>query len=50
MAMIEEFNYLCRLCAAKTGIMMMGLSIFEPGERLRNIEEKIAACLPVRVR
>ncbi|KAH0569008.1 zinc finger protein 260-like [Cotesia glomerata] len=49
MAVIEEFNYLCRLCATKTGIMIMGFPIFEPGERLRNIDKKIAACLPVQV-
>ncbi|XP_043272210.1 zinc finger protein 260-like isoform X2 [Venturia canescens] len=45
---IGEFDYLCRLCAAKTGILM-GLPIFEAGEHLRNIDKKIAVCLPVQV-
>lgn len=46
---VGGFDYLCRLCAAKTGILM-GLPIFEAGERLRNIDKKIAVCLPVQVR
>ncbi|RLU25672.1 hypothetical protein DMN91_001829 [Ooceraea biroi] len=48
MAVVEEFDYLCRLCAAKTGILM-GLPIFEAGDQMRNIDKKIAACLPVQV-
>ncbi|KYQ55806.1 hypothetical protein ALC60_05305 [Trachymyrmex zeteki] len=48
MAVIEEFDYLCRLCATKTGILM-GLPIFEAGDQMRNIDKKIAACLPVQV-
>ncbi|XP_034938294.1 zinc finger protein 260-like [Chelonus insularis] len=48
MAVVGEFDYLCRLCATKTGILM-GLPIFEAGDRLRNIDKKIAACLPVQV-
>ncbi|XP_012286496.1 zinc finger protein 2 [Orussus abietinus] len=48
MAVVEEFDYLCRLCATKTGILM-GLPIFEAGDQMRNIDKKIAACLPVRV-
>ncbi|XP_070167908.1 zinc finger protein 260 [Polyergus mexicanus] len=48
MAVVEEFDYLCRLCATKTGILM-GLPIFEAGEQMRNIDKKIAACLPVQV-
>ncbi|XP_076239749.1 uncharacterized protein LOC143182575 [Calliopsis andreniformis] len=48
MAVVEEFNYLCRLCATKTGILM-GLPIFEAGDQMRNIDKKIAACLPVQV-
>ncbi|XP_011141484.1 zinc finger protein 2-like [Harpegnathos saltator] len=48
MAVVEEFDYLCRLCAAKTGILM-GLPIFEAGNQMRNIDKKIAACLPVQV-
>ena len=48
MTVVEEFDYLCRLCAAKTGILM-GLPIFEAGEQMRNIAKKIAACLPVQV-
>lgn len=48
MAVVEEFDYLCRLCATKTGILM-GLPIFEDGEQMRNIDKKIAACLPVQV-
>ena len=49
MAIAGEFDYLCRLCATKTG-MMMGLPIFEAGDRMRNIDKKIAACLPIQVR
>lgn len=49
MAVVEEFDYLCRLCATKTGILM-GLPIFEAGNQMRNIDKKIAACLPVQVR
>lgn len=49
MAVVEEFDYLCRLCAAKTGILM-GLPIFEAGDQMRNIDKKIAACLPVQVK
>jgi hypothetical protein len=49
MAVVEEFDYLCRLCATKTGILM-GLPIFEAGDQMRNIDKKIAACLPVQVR
>ncbi|XP_066599427.1 zinc finger protein 260-like [Prorops nasuta] len=48
MAVVEEFDYLCRLCATKTGILM-GLPIFETGDQMRNIDKKIAACLPVQV-
>ncbi|KOC67315.1 Zinc finger protein 484 [Habropoda laboriosa] len=48
MAVVEEFDYLCRLCATKTGILM-GLPIFEAGNQMRNIDKKIAACLPVQV-
>lgn len=48
MAVVEEFDYLCRLCATKTGILM-GLPIFEAGDQMRNIDKKIAACLPVQV-
>ncbi|XP_015191821.1 PREDICTED: zinc finger protein 2-like [Polistes dominula] len=48
MAIVEEFDYLCRLCATKTGILM-GLPIFEAGNQMRNIHKKIAACLPVQV-
>lgn len=48
MAVVEEFDYLCRLCAAKTGLLM-GLPIFEAGDQMRNIDKKIAACLPVQV-
>nr|XP_050866804.1 zinc finger protein ZFP2-like [Vespula vulgaris] len=48
MAIVEEFDYLCRLCATKTGILM-GLPIFEAGDQMRNIDKKIAACLPVQV-
>ncbi|KAF3425007.1 hypothetical protein E2986_11995 [Frieseomelitta varia] len=47
MAVVEEFDYLCRLCATKTGILM-GLPIFEAGDQMRNIDKKIAACLPVQ--
>lgn len=49
MAIVEEFEYLCRLCATKTGILM-GLPIFEAGNQMRNIDKKIAACLPVQVK
>lgn len=49
MAVVEEFDYLCRLCATKTGILM-GLPIFEAGDQMRNIDKKIAACLPVQVK
>ncbi|XP_031783060.1 zinc finger protein isoform X1 [Nasonia vitripennis] len=45
---MEELNYLCRLCATKMGILM-GLPIFEGGEQMRNIDKKIAACLPVQI-
>lgn len=48
MAVVEEFDYLCRLCATKTGILM-GLPIFEAGDQMRNIDKKIASCLPVQV-
>ncbi|XP_011159381.2 zinc finger protein 717 [Solenopsis invicta] len=48
MAVVEEFDYLCRLCASKTGLLM-GLPIFEAGDQMRNIDKKIAACLPVQV-
>ncbi|XP_014485168.1 PREDICTED: zinc finger protein 2 homolog isoform X2 [Dinoponera quadriceps] len=48
MAVVEEFDYLCRLCAVKTDILM-GLPIFEAGDQMRNIDKKIAACLPVQV-
>ncbi|EGI67202.1 PREDICTED: zinc finger protein 665-like [Acromyrmex echinatior] len=48
MAVVEEFDYLCRLCATKTGILM-GLPIFEAGDQMRNIDKKIEACLPVQV-
>lgn len=48
MAVVKEFDYLCRLCATKTGILM-GLPIFEAGDQMRNIDKKIAACLPVQV-
>ena len=49
MAVVEEFDYLCRLCATKTGILM-GLPIFGAGDQMRNIDKKIAACLPVQVK
>ncbi|XP_020278456.1 zinc finger protein 813-like isoform X2 [Pseudomyrmex gracilis] len=49
MAVVEEFSYLCRLCAAKTGILILGLPIFETGDQMRNIDKKIAACLPVQI-
>lgn len=48
MAVIDEIDYLCRLCGTKTGILM-GLPIFEAGDRIRNIDKKIAVCLPVQV-
>lgn len=50
MAVVEELSYLCRLCAAKTGILILGLPIFETGDQMRNIDKKIAACLPVQVK
>lgn len=49
MAVVDEFEYLCRLCATKIGILM-GLPIFEAGDHMRNIDKKIAACLPVQVK
>ena len=43
-----EFDYLCRLCAAKTSVLM-GLHIFEREGDSRQIYKKITACLPVQV-
>lgn len=48
MAIVEELDYLCRLCATKMGILM-GLPIFDDGEGMRSIDKKISACLPVQV-
>lgn len=50
MACVDDFEYMCRLCTTKTGILM-GLPIFETGDddQVRNIEKKIAACLPIQV-
>ncbi|XP_011309998.1 zinc finger protein 260 [Fopius arisanus] len=48
MSVVDEFDYLCRLCATKTEILV-GLPIFEHGENLRNIDKKITECLPIRV-
>ncbi|XP_049813357.1 zinc finger protein 853-like isoform X2 [Schistocerca nitens] len=44
----EEFNELCRLCAAKTNVLV-GLPIFEDEGDTRQIFKKIKACLPVQV-
>jgi hypothetical protein len=43
-----DFDYLCRLCAAKTSVLM-GLHIFEREGDSRQIFKKITACLPVQV-
>ncbi|XP_011499854.1 PREDICTED: zinc finger protein 519-like [Ceratosolen solmsi marchali] len=48
MSVVEEIDYLCRLCATKMGILM-GLPIFEANEQMRNIDKKISACLPVQI-
>ncbi|XP_063978259.1 zinc finger protein 431-like [Diachasmimorpha longicaudata] len=48
MSVVDEFDYLCRLCATKTEILV-GLPIFEHGENLRNIDKKITECLPIQV-
>lgn len=48
MAVVEEFTELCRLCAAKTSLLL-GLPIFETEGEMRHIDEKISACLPVQV-
>jgi hypothetical protein len=49
MSVVDEIDYLCRLCATKMGILM-GLPIFEANEQMRNIDKKISACLPVQVK
>ncbi|KDR19660.1 zinc finger protein 2 homolog [Zootermopsis nevadensis] len=43
-----DFDYLCRLCASKTSVLM-GLHIFEREGDSRQIFKKITACLPVQV-
>lgn len=45
---LPEFDYLCRLCAAKTSVLL-GLHIFEREGDSRQIFKKITACLPVQV-
>jgi hypothetical protein len=45
---LPEFDCLCRLCAAKTSVLM-GLHIFEREGDSRQIFKKITACLPVQV-
>jgi hypothetical protein len=45
---LPEFDYLCRLCAAKTSVLM-GLHIFEREGDSRQIFKKITSCLPVQV-
>lgn len=44
-----DFNELCRLCAAKTNVLV-GLPIFESEGDTRQIFKKIRACLPVQVK
>lgn len=48
MANGEEYDYLCRLCAAKLNILI-SLPIFGNNEKIKNIDKKIGACLPVQV-
>lgn len=48
MATGEEYDDLCRLCATKLSILM-SLPIFGNGEKVKNIDKKIVACLPVQV-
>uniref|UniRef100_A0A0A9VX38 Uncharacterized protein n=2 Tax=Lygus hesperus TaxID=30085 RepID=A0A0A9VX38_LYGHE len=45
---LVEFGELCRLCGAKTSVLM-GLHIFEREGSLREIFKKIKACLPIQV-
>lgn len=47
----EQLRYsdLCRLCAAKTSLVM-AIHIFESEGEMRQIGKKIEACLPVQVR
>lgn len=48
MASGEEYGDLCRLCATKLSILM-SLPIFGNAEKIKNIDKKIVACLPVQV-
>ncbi|KAK9496488.1 hypothetical protein O3M35_013222 [Rhynocoris fuscipes] len=45
---LSEFSELCRLCGAKTSVLL-GLHIFENEGNLRQIYKKITACLPIQV-
>ncbi|XP_014255698.1 zinc finger protein 260-like [Cimex lectularius] len=45
---LSEFSDLCRLCGAKTSVLM-GLHIFDREGDLRQIYKKITACLPIQV-
>ncbi|KAJ8676310.1 hypothetical protein QAD02_012097 [Eretmocerus hayati] len=47
-AVVREFDDLCRLCATKMEILM-GFPIFESGDPIKNMEKKITACLPVQI-
>ncbi|XP_012252724.2 zinc finger protein ZFP2-like [Athalia rosae] len=48
MAVAEEFSELCRLCAAKTSLLL-GLPIFDSDGEMRHIDQKISACLLLQV-
>lgn len=43
-----EFGDLCRICCAKTNVLM-GLNIFEKEGNMRQIYKKITECLPIQV-
>lgn len=43
-----DFNNLCRLCAAKTSVLL-GLHIFDSESDTRQIFKKICECLPIQV-
>lgn len=43
-----NYNDLCRICAAKTSILV-GINIFEGEGTVREINKKIATCLPIQV-
>lgn len=44
-----KYDDLCRLCATKT-TMVLALHIFENEGTIRQVNNKIHSCLPVKVR